>query len=71
MPRRPHPKESPEHWEAIASLARAKKGHGESFPEFLKAWQGQCPEKHRPFVAALARRFGLDLDKVKLIPPKG
>ena len=62
--------ESPAHWEAIGFLAKAKRGHMESFPEYLKAWQGHCTEKHRPFVAAIARQFAIDLDKVTLPPPK-
>lgn len=56
---------SPEHWEAITWLAKAKKGHSESFPDFLKAWQGHCPEKHRAFVATVAEQFGIELKKVK------
>jgi hypothetical protein len=61
---------APEHWEAITWLAKAKKGHGESFAEFLKAWQGHCPEKHRDFVAAIAQKFAIDLEKVTLSPAK-
>jgi hypothetical protein len=60
----------PEHWEAIADLARAKKGHSESLADFLKAWQTHCPEKHRAFVAALAAKFAIDLERVNLGPPK-
>ncbi|MBY0524121.1 MAG: hypothetical protein K2R98_12020 [Gemmataceae bacterium] len=56
---------TPEHWEAIAWLPKAKKGHSESLPDFLKAWQTACPEKHRAFVAAIAAKFGMDLEKVK------
>jgi len=56
---------TPEHWEAITWLAKAKKGHAESFPDFLKAWQAHCPEKHRPFVAAVAQQFGIALEPVK------
>lgn len=56
---------TPEHWEAIGWLAKAKKGHSESLPDYLKAWQTQCPEKHRAFVAAVADKFGIDLAKVK------
>ena len=61
---------TPEHWEAIGLLAKAKKGHAETLPEFLKAWQAQCPEKHRAFVAAVAQSFGIDLAKVTLTPAK-
>jgi len=61
---------SPEHWEAITWLAKAKKGHSGSLPDFLKAWQTHCPEKHRAFVAAIAEKFAMDLDKVKLPPAK-
>ena len=57
---------SPASWPAIGYLAAAKKGHSESLPDFLKAWQARCPEKHRPFVAAVAASFAIDLDKVKL-----
>jgi hypothetical protein len=56
---------SPDHWEAITWLAKAKKGHGESLAEFLKAWQAQCPAKHRAFVAAVADMFAINLDKVQ------
>lgn len=61
---------APEHWEAIAWLAKAKKGHAESLPDFLKAWRSHCPEKHRPFVAKVADKFGIELDKVKPGPAK-
>jgi len=61
---------APEHWEAITWLAKAKKGHSESLPDFLKAWQAHCPEKHRAFVAAIAEKFAIDLEKVKLPPAK-
>jgi hypothetical protein len=54
---------APEHWEAITWLAKAKKGHSESLPDFLKAWQTHCPEKHRAFVAAIAQKLGIDLAK--------
>ncbi len=60
---------SPEHWEAITWLAKAKKGHGETLAEYLKAWQANCPEKHKPFVADIAAKFGIDLGTVKLSPP--
>jgi hypothetical protein len=62
--------ETPEHWEAISYLARAKKGHSGSFAEYLKAWQESCPEKHQPFVDRIARKFDIDLAKVTLMPPK-
>lgn len=58
--------EAPEHWEAITWLAKAKTGHSGSFAEFLKAWQTQCPEKHHTFVAGIAAKFAIDLDKVTL-----
>jgi hypothetical protein len=61
---------SPEHWEAITWLAKAKKGHGESLAEFLKAWQANCPEKHRAFIAAIAAQFAIDLETVQLSPAK-
>jgi len=62
--------ESPEQWAAIAFLAKAKKGHGETFPEYLKAWQQHSPEKHRAFIGKVGRRFGIDLTQVKLGPAK-
>ncbi|OAI54363.1 hypothetical protein AYO44_03585 [Planctomycetaceae bacterium SCGC AG-212-F19] len=61
---------TPAHWEAITWLAKAKKGHSESFADFLKAWQMDGPEKHRPFVAAIAEQFAIDLDKIKLPPAR-
>lgn len=57
---------SPTHWEAVTWLAKAKKGHSESFADFLKAWEMQASEKHRPFIAAIAENFAIDLDKIKL-----
>ncbi len=52
---------SPRHWAAITYLARAKKGHSETLPDYLKAWQAHCPEAHRAFVAEVAGKFGIDL----------
>ena len=56
--------------EAIGYLSKAKKGHAESFPEFLKAWQAHCPDNRRPFVAKIARKFAIDLEKITITPPK-
>ena len=61
---------SPEHWPAIAALSKAKKGHSESLADFLKAWQDHCPAEHQLFVAEIASKFGIDLARVKLGPPR-
>ncbi len=56
---------TPEHWEAVTWLAKAKKGHSESLADYLQAWQKHCPEKHCEFVAAIAGRFGIQLAKAR------
>jgi len=61
---------APEHWAAIWFLAKAKKGHAETLPEFLKAWQAHSPEKHRQFIGEVAQRFDIDLARVTLTPAK-
>lgn len=51
----------PEHWEAVTWLNAQPSRAPRTLAEHLTAWRSSCPPKHRPFVAELARVFGISL----------
>jgi hypothetical protein len=52
--------ETPEEWAAVEYLNSEPAGKAPSFKEHLQAWQRNCPEKHKEFVARIARLLILD-----------
>ena len=48
---------APRHWEAVGALNAGKFDASTTFPQFLEAWHGNVPEKHRPFVKEVAAKF--------------
>ncbi len=54
--------ETPEHWEAIGALNAVRDNPTRSFRQYLQDWSRSAAEKHRPFIAKVAARFGLQLD---------
>lgn len=52
----------PEHWEAVTYYPRGKLKL-DTFDEFLRVWQKGCPEKHKAFIAAIAKKFEITLPK--------
>jgi hypothetical protein len=50
----------PEHWEAVTYYPHEKL-NPDTFEEFLRVWQRNCPEKHKAFIAAIAAKFEYDL----------
>lgn len=54
--------ESPGSWEALTALNAVRGDATRTFAQYLKDWQRSTSEKHRPFVAKIAGRFGVSLD---------
>ncbi|QDU28634.1 hypothetical protein ETAA8_37370 [Anatilimnocola aggregata] len=54
--------EQPTRWEAIRWLNSLPPPAKESFADFLQRWQGAVPEKHRLFVADVAKLYGVHRD---------
>jgi hypothetical protein len=52
----------PEHWEAVTYYPRGQLNQN-TFDEFLRVWQRDCPEKHKAFIAAIAKKFEITLTK--------
>ena len=52
---------SPEHWPAVGYLNAGKGKDNLPFPEHLKNWRDQAPEKHRSFISEIAKQFGVSL----------
>lgn len=50
----------PEHWETVTYYPRGKL-KPDTFDEFLRVWQKNCPEKHKAFIAAIAKKFEITL----------
>lgn len=48
---------TPEHWEAITWLNTADAKQSQPLAEFLADWERSSPEKHRAFIAEIAKRF--------------
>lgn len=51
----------PEHWEAVAWLNAQPVREPRTLEQHLAAWRANCPERHRPFVAEVAKVFGITL----------
>ncbi|HPD14469.1 MAG TPA: hypothetical protein PLE19_05940 [Planctomycetota bacterium] len=51
----------PEHWEAVTWLNAQPVREPRTLEQHLAAWRAHCPEKHRPFVAEIAKVFGIAL----------
>jgi len=52
----------PEHWGAVTYYPRGQLKPN-TFDEFLRVWQRDCPEKHKAFIAAIAKKFEITLTK--------
>ncbi|MGD0091729.1 MAG: hypothetical protein ABSE73_17580, partial [Planctomycetota bacterium] len=55
--------ETPGEWAAVEYLNAAPAGNAPAFKEHLQAWQHNCPEKHREFVAKIAKELGIELGR--------
>jgi hypothetical protein len=55
--------QAPEHWEAVTWLNTEKLTPAHTFRTYLAAWRRNCPDKHKEFVAAIARQFKIELEK--------
>lgn len=55
--------ESPEHWSAMATLNAVHGDGSRTFSRYLGDWTRSSPEKHRPFIARIAERFGAAIDR--------
>jgi hypothetical protein len=55
--------EAPEAWAAVATLNKVRGDASRSFADYLRDWSRSAPERHRPFVAKVAERFGVALDR--------
>lgn len=53
--------EDPGRWDAVGSLNQVRGDPSRRFPQYLKDWSLSSPEKHRPFIRAVADRFGVTL----------
>jgi hypothetical protein len=53
----------PEHWEAVRWLNHTAAPAGETFEQYLTRWQAAAPEKHRSFIAEIAKLYDLKLAK--------
>lgn len=49
----------PERWEAITWLNTAGAKQSQTLAEFLADWQHSSPERHRAFIAEIAKRFAM------------
>ena len=52
----------PQNWQAIHYLNVGFTKEPQSFAEYLTAWHYHTPTKHQPFVAKLAKEFGVSFD---------
>jgi hypothetical protein len=55
--------ETPERWEAVAALNSVRGDASRSFAQYLRDWSRSSPEKHREFIAKIAGRFGVSIDR--------
>jgi hypothetical protein len=53
--------EEPRHWEATTWLNQDRFDASTSFEAYLKAWQKNCPDRHKDFVRRVASLFGVRL----------
>jgi len=49
----------PRRWEAVAYLNLGEKQPSRSFQEYLQGWWQHAPQKHRPFIRRIAKKFGV------------
>lgn len=54
----------PQHWEAVTFLNQSPQNKNPTLARKLAQWQSDSPPEHRPFIAKIAKRFGINL------PPK-
>src|SRR5262249_49951972 len=59
----PRLEKEPEHWEALNWLNQFDPKKELTSAEYLPAWHVRVPAKHKPFVADIARAFGVALGK--------
>ncbi len=52
--------ETPEGWEAVATLNAVKGDASRTFRQYLGDWSRSAPEKHRAFIGKIAKKFGVD-----------
>jgi hypothetical protein len=55
--------EAPEQWAAMATLNSVRGDASRPFARYLSDWSRSAPAKHRPFIAKIADRFGIALDR--------
>jgi hypothetical protein len=55
--------QTPEGWAALATLNAVRGDAKRSFRDYLRDWSRSAPEKHHPFVAKIAERFGVAIDR--------
>jgi hypothetical protein len=55
--------EMPERWEAVAALNAVRGDASRPFTQYLRDWSRSSPEKHREFIAKIAGRFGVSIDR--------
>jgi hypothetical protein len=52
----------PARWEAIGALNTLREGPNRAFRQYLRDWRSSADKSHRPFILAIAERFGVSLD---------
>jgi hypothetical protein len=52
---------TPSEWPAVQYLNGWRSEGNQPFDEFLKSWWQAAPEKHRPFIASIAEKFGIKI----------
>jgi hypothetical protein len=55
--------EAPERWAAVTILNAVHGDESRSFADCLRDWSKSSPEKHRPFIAMIADRFGVAIGR--------
>jgi hypothetical protein len=55
--------EAPEHWNALRTLNKVRGDATRSFSRYLGDWSRSAPEHHRGFIAKIAARLGVTLDR--------
>ena len=53
--------QQPERWEAVRWLNSAPSPEGETFGQYLQTWHDAVPDRHKPFVARVARLYGIQI----------
>ncbi|MFH1226478.1 MAG: hypothetical protein V1701_01075 [Planctomycetota bacterium] len=57
----------PEHWD-ITTYYPHKRPNPDTLEEFFLAWQRDCPDAHKPFIAEIAKKFEITLPKPVATP---